>query len=278
MIPFLVALIGSSIAAIWDLKTTEIPDIIPHLMIFFAIVYYVFIGYASGSFFLLSESLKYGFLLLFSGFGLYFLGQWGGGDAKLLSAISFLMPINFFGKNFFPFPLVFTFNLFVIGTVYIVVYAFVFSLKKRELWKFFMKEIRKSFKNIVVSSALTFVLLSAIGLSFLQYLLCLEFVILTSLIASVFTVFMFLIMIFLRVVERYGFRKKIKLKDLKVGDVLLNSKVWEGVTKSKIRELKKTGKRYVWIKEGVRFGGAFPIALIFSVFYGEFLFSLIFAF
>jgi hypothetical protein len=74
---------------------------------------------------------------------------------------------------------------------------------------------------------------------------------------------------FVKAVENVGFKKKIPVSKLKVGDVPDYYKIWEGVTEKEIKKIKKSGKRYIWIKEGVRFAPAFPIALLFTLFYGD---------
>ncbi|MCS7106355.1 MAG: hypothetical protein NZ942_03500, partial [Candidatus Aenigmarchaeota archaeon] len=62
---------------------------------------------------------------------------------------------------------------------------------------------------------------------------------------------------------------------LKVGDVLAESKLWEGITQKDLIKIKKSGKKYVVIKEGVRFAPAFPLALLFTLYFGD-VFPLIF--
>lgn len=51
--------------------------------------------------------------------------------------------------------------------------------------------------------------------------------------------------------------------------MLDESRELEGITEKQLREIKKSGKRFIVIKEGVRFGPAFPLALLFTLFYGD---------
>ncbi len=64
-------------------------------------------------------------------------------------------------------------------------------------------------------------------------------------------------------------KKRIPVSKLRVGDVLLSSKLWEGITEKELKRIKRSGKRYVRIKEGVRFGPAFPLALLFTIYFGD---------
>src|SRR3990172_11178014 len=99
------AFVGSSIAAAWDLKTTEIPDQIPHAMIAIAIVVYAVQSLVEINFWPILLSLIAGGTLLGLGFLMYKSGQWGGGDAKILGAIGFLLPQPVgFAQTFLPFP------------------------------------------------------------------------------------------------------------------------------------------------------------------------------
>ncbi|MEM7825783.1 MAG: hypothetical protein QW412_02915, partial [Candidatus Aenigmatarchaeota archaeon] len=85
----------------------------------------------------------------------------------------------------------------------------------------------------------------------------------------VFIVSIFLIWKFTKSVEEVGFKKKIPVSKLRVGDVLAESKIWEGITQRDLMKIKKSGKKFVVIKEGVRFAPAFSLALLFTVYLGD---------
>ena len=69
--------------------------------------------------------------------------------------------------------------------------------------------------------------------------------------------------------EEIGFKKRIPISELKVGDVPVDYKVWEGITEKELKKIKRSGRKYIWIKEGVRFAPAFPLALLFTLFFGD---------
>lgn len=287
-ISLFVAFFGSTLAGIWDLKTTEIPDKIPHVMIVIAIIISLVRSFYEQSYLPLINSLICGGLLFAFGFVLYYSGQWGGGDAKVLSAIGFLIPNmlkNSWFERFFPFPLgemvSYTVNVFFIGTFYMLAYSFILAILNKKIISFFSKEVKASTDLIAVFSISLFFVFVALNL-YLCYLfevpVSLKFVLTNSFLPLIFTVAIFLIWKFTKSVEEVGFKKKIPVSKLKIGDVLAESKLWEGITQKDLVRIKKSGKKFVVIKEGVRFAPAFPLALFFTVYFGDvflFLFRLV---
>ena len=49
----------------------------------------------------------------------------------------------------------------------------------------------------------------------------------------------------------------------------MDYKIWEGITEKELKKIKKSGKKFIWIKEGVRFAPAFPLALLFTILVGD---------
>jgi len=70
-----------------------------------------------------------------------------------------------------------------------------------------------------------------------------------------------------RFIEKNLFKRKIKVKDLRVGDVPVGDK-WRVLTHKEVKELKKKGGE-IWIKEGVRFAPVFIITMLVTLFYGN---------
>lgn len=274
IILLLVAFIGSILASYFDLKTTEIPDKIPYVMMGIGIVGNLIKSYFIWSFwpFLLSVIIGFGFLGF--GFVMYYTGQWGGGDAKLLSAIGFLLPnlppeINV--NLFFPFPLAYFFNVFLIGAGYIILYALAMSVKNKKIWSVFFKDLKANVKIIGLFSLALIVFLIVLGIIFVSYypVLMLKDAALFTATVAVSFIGLFVLWKFVKAVENIGFKKKIPISQLRVGDVPIDYKVWEGITEKDLKKIKKSGKKYIWIKEGVRFAPTFPMALLFTILIGD---------
>lgn len=272
MIPFAVALVGSSLAAAWDLRTTEIPDEIPYTMIAVALFFYGTQSLLGWSYWPIVNSAIAGLALFGFGFVMYYFGQWGGGDAKLLAAIGFLLP-TFSGLNLmFPFPASYLFNVFFVGAGYMLIYAFVVAVRNRKVISEFKRDVKAMSSIFLTGSGALLLAFVGMNLVLYNYFLVqpnLSSIIFNSLLLTVTTVGLFLIWKFARAVENIGFKKRISVKKLRVGDVLLKSKVWEGITKKDLQKIKRSGKKYVTIKEGVRFGPAFPLALLFTIYFGD---------
>ena len=70
-------------------------------------------------------------------------------------------------------------------------------------------------------------------------------------------------------VANFGFKIRIPVSKLKVGDMLLDERKLVGIEQPQINKIRRSGKKYVWIKEGVRFAPAFPLALLFTLYVGD---------
>jgi len=284
VLAFSVAVIGSILASYWDLKTTEVPDDIPYAMSIIGIIIHLSRASLAGDIYIFVDSLLVGLSLFAFGYVMYYFGQWGGADAKMLSAIGFLLPtsesISFVeGFPIFPmeFPLAITYvaNLFLVGTVYMLFYASAIALKNKKVVSEFRREMKKSMKILSFSSVSLFLILVFSGMRFYGSLgVPVEYAYITvrSLVTVAATSFLFVLYKFAKAVEDVGFKKRIKVKDLREGDVLSKSRVWIGLEEPEVKKIRASGQKYVWIKEGVRFIPAFALALLFTLYYGDILF------
>lgn len=272
IVPLVVAFIGSIYAALWVLKTTEIPDEIPHAMIIFALVFYGIQAIIENNYWIFLDSLIVGGIIFALGFIMYYAGQWGGGDAKILAAIIFLIPV---ANTTLPFPVTYLLNVFIVGAAYMILYSFVLALMNRKIFSAFFVDIKKSKAVLALGSIAlfaTFAIINYLILVVLSYPVNYFSLVGNSIIPLFAAIGLFVIWRFAKAVEDVGFKKKVPIAKLRVGDVLIDSKVWEGITEKQLKKVKKSGKKFVWIKEGVRFAPTFPLALAFTLLYGDFLF------
>jgi len=287
LLAFVVALAGSTLGALWDLRTTEIPDEIPYGMAAIALLLYGYQSYMEWSVWPLAWSVAVGAAFFGFGFLMYRLGQWGGGDAKLLAAVGCLLPsistlpselysagINVFHSTrmLFPFPLSYFFNVFFVGAAYMMLYAFAVAARNRGVFAAFVGDVKASSRVFLAIAAALFIAFTAINLTlYRNFGLHIDSASMLS--SSMMPVFaaacIFLVWKFARAVESVGFRRAVPVGRLRVGDVLESSKVWEGVTAADIRRIKRSGVRRVRIKEGVRFAPTFPLALLFTLWVGD---------
>ena len=211
----LIALIGSTIAGVWDFKTTNIPDSVCIGMIVSGILLHGYESYSLGSLDPLMSSFLVGGLFLLFGLIMYYTGQWGGGDGELLAAIGFLLPTAT-APTFFAFPISFFVNLILISAIYGIGYTLYLMVKPG--------------------------------------------------------------------VKRKGlmFYRRIPVSKLKVDDVLgedlprlkLFKKKIKGLTKEDIKKIKRY-KKFVTVTEGIPTGIVFPIALAFTLYFGDLILLLV---
>jgi Flp pilus assembly protein protease CpaA len=266
MIEFLaifIALAGTLIASYYDLKTTEIPDYLPIVMIAAGIL----LNLVN---FLITKNSEYLFLsimngIVFSaiGFSMYFAGQWGAGDAFLLAAVGFLIPKNFFLNEDFPFLFTYLVNLFFLGSIYMIIYSIAYAIREKTALKYFKEQMSKFYWAIFV-----FFIFFLIASSIISYLIFNSINLKLVIISTISSIILIILWVFSKSVEK-SFIKRIPVSKLKVGDVLVESKRWDGITEKKLREIKRSGKKYVYIKTGVCFAPAFPIALIYTFLFGN---------
>jgi Flp pilus assembly protein protease CpaA len=258
LILFGIAFIGSLAAGLWDLKTTEIPDEIPTLMIALGVALWLM----SGNIYGFALSMVFGISFLLFGWLLYKAGQWGGGDAKMLSAIGFLIPL--FGGRLL--ALDFFFNLFFVGLFYMVVYSVALGFLNKGTFSTFGKAMTR--EKIISAVVIALIVVSGLTFVFIS----------ESMVAAELLLILALLMLFWKyskTVENNIFKKKIPTSKLRVGDVLLESKQWDGISEEDLAKIKRSGKKFVTIKEGVRFGMVFFIALIVTYFAGNIIFFLV---
>ncbi|MBI2232342.1 MAG: prepilin peptidase [Candidatus Aenigmarchaeota archaeon] len=255
----LLAFLASAAAGIYDLKTTEVPEEIPALMVSFGLFYWFVSALTFGDFYPLAVSMSVGTLLLALGILAYKKGQWGGADAWILASIAYMVPL--FGSEIFMAN--FLSNFLIVGALYTVIYAAGLGLLRPGVFSYFIKDIRINAKFFILPVFFLIVSLFTYAFQGIDAFLRLSIIFL-------------LLVAFWRygkIIESRVFRKRISSSALKEGDVV-EGMIWRGITKPEINEIRKK-KKYVVIKEGVRFVPAFPLTLLVTVAFGNLLFVFI---
>jgi hypothetical protein len=199
---------------------------------------------------------------------MYHFGQWGGGDGELLVAIGFLLPQLSIVKTYFPFALSFFINSFFIGAVYSIVYSLILSYKNPMISKNFLRSIKNP---LYLSVLFIFLLLSFISVFYVKYV---SFIFFLSFILVLFWKFS-------KSIEK-GFFKRIPVSKLNVDDMIgediprlkLYKRFIRGLTSEDVKKIKKI-KKYVIIRDGIRYGLVFPLTLLFTLLFGDIFFLLI---
>jgi len=120
-----------------DFRTREVPDWVNYGLIFIGVGLHGILSAVSWDY----HQVLYSGIGLGIGIGvafaMYYLGQWGGGDAKMLMGLGAVIGFDF-SEMFF---LSFLINAFILGAVYGLCYGAVLAIKKR-------REFGKTFRRL----------------------------------------------------------------------------------------------------------------------------------
>lgn len=257
MLEIIIAVVGSAAAGIWDIKTTEVPDEIPILMVAAGIFIWL-IAALNGNITPFVLSVGVGTAVLALGLILYKSGKWGGADAWIFAAILYLVPVyneRVFFFDYLP-------NLIWVSAAFTMVYAVLLGIANRHIFPVVLADIKA---NAIVVFGVPIVI--AAGMIAASHTFAPLFPV-KELFALmlVFTLFWR----YARIIETKVFTRRISARRLRAGDVLQDM-VWRGLTHEEVVKIKKT-KKYVTIKEGMRFVPVFPITLIVTLLFGNVLF------
>ncbi|MEK6892342.1 MAG: A24 family peptidase [Nanoarchaeota archaeon] len=272
---FIVLLIGS----ITDLKTREVPDWINYGLISAGIgLNLLFSAIYQAPSFIINSLLG---LAIFFGVAyiMFYTGQWGGGDSKMIMGLGAIIGINLssFSSEFL---LGFLINALFAGAIYGLLWSFYLAYNNRKKFKKELKKVLSHEKSekikwiILVFTILLIISFFIIKVNYIRVLiLSLAFVILTA----------FYLWAFVRAIEKSSMYKLVEPSKLTEGDWIVKDIYYNkeyitgpkdlGIEKKQIRKLielynkKKVGK--ILIKEGIPFVPSFLIAFIITFFFGN---------
>ena len=287
------ALLVLLFASMWDLRTREIPDFLDYGLILFAFLFNASISIVFHTPSFIVNSLC-GFLLFFIiSLLLFYTGQWGGGDSKLLIGLATLigLPVlpysslsNIFVRLLNSFISNFLVNLLFVGALYGLAFTIYLLFKHK---KKFLKELSLGKKKYTLLNRI----LSIVGFVFLIPLILITVLHKEVELGSYFVVLMVLTSlvifawvtlwtnIFVKAVELASLYKRISPEKLTEGDWIAKD-VYDnnkhivgpkdlGINDTQIKKLiklKKTKKlKYVMVREGIPFIPSFFLAYLFTL-------------
>lgn len=267
-------LIASSLA---DLRTGYIPDEfslgLVGIMLLIAVSYSAYTGNAL----YLISSFLVGLLYFVLGYGLFYIGEWGGGDVKLISGvgaslgfISQLFPIT---EGLLPYYLDYLVNIALVSAPYVILYTLLLGLMNPGIFERFFMYLNDLKINILL-------LLSFIP-AISAYFMGLRGLVPFYLLVPVFV----LLSVYLKSVEEEGLQKDVDVENLDEEDVVAQDLVVDGekiaskrdivgLTQEdieKIQELAQEGKipDRIRIKWGVKFAPIFLLSYLLSILVGN---------
>jgi len=277
-----ISIIALVIASITDIKKREVPDFLNFSLIGIGLAIGLTLSILNWSIwpFLTSiEGLVAGYLIAAL---MYYTGQWGGGDAKMLMGLGALQGVAFLGPQSFivnkTYPLFFTIiiTIFIAGAIYSIFYLIGLLILH---WKEYKKALRKKLqeKNVKKQKwiALAIIIISFIGTIIFKNK---EIQILISAF-GILVILGLYASIMIKTAEKILMIKKISVNKLVEGDwifkdVIVNGKLicgpkTLGVEEKHIKELKKLKVKNVYIKEGVPFIPGFLLGYILILIFGN---------
>ncbi len=277
---FAIVLVALLIGTYTDLKTREVPDWLNYGLIFvgFGVRLIFSLAYRDPGFIL--EGV-FGFVAFFIiALVMFYAGQWGGGDSKMVMGLGALIGLELSVSSFL---IGFFINIILFGALFGLLFSVYLAVKHR---KRFAKEFSKRFakkrwQKWSVWSATVLLLVISV---FVPFSIKLPVVVLAGLIFISFYAF-----VYLKSVEASSMIKWVDPDDLTEGDwvvkdvVVGNKRICgpkdlglEMKQIKKIRRLKRQKKlKKVLIKYGIPFVPSFLIAFIATYLWGNIVFNLL---
>lgn len=272
-IAFLYLLAGS----ISDIKTREVPDWSNYGLIA--------VGFASNLIFSLALSDWSYFLNSIIGFGIFFilaialfyLGQWGGGDSKMLMGIGALYGLGLSWQSS-SFLISFIINSLLAGALWGIGWSIFLALKNR---KKFLKELKKHTKQKIFKTIrLVVLILSGLLLIFSLLISQMALIFLSF---AILLIFVFYLWLLIKAVEKSCMFKLVEPSKLTEGDWIAREVKHKGryicgpkdlgIEKKQIKILKKLYRekkiKKILVKEGIPFVPSFLFGWLTAVGYGN---------
>ncbi|MBN1502463.1 prepilin peptidase [Candidatus Woesearchaeota archaeon] len=272
-----VSLIGLIAASVSDLRKREVPDWLNYGMIvcgFFLNLLYTI--YMNDFRFLFYSAL--GFTGSFAlAYIMFYSGQWGGGDSKMIMALGTLLGLDI-ASSFIPFIAILYVNILFIGAFYGIVWIFSLSFRNfngvKKRMTFYLHKYKKS-RLLTGLVLLVFIgvilLLPQVAVQRdLKYLLA---------VTLIFLYFMQYLWLIVKAVEDISMIKYIAPDKLTEGDWIVDDVVIDkeyvcgpkdlGIKKYQIKKLMQFKKEKkiekIKIKEGIPFIPSFLLAFLYSL-------------
>ncbi len=268
-----ICFVGLAIGSYTDLRTREVPDWLNYSLIFSGLGLRLIFSVQHWDYkYILDGILGFGLFFIFALF-MFYTGQWGGGDSKMLIGLGALIGLPFTLQSML---LGFLVNLLFVGSVYGLFWM---------VWKIFAynREFRNEFrsiqKGIMVRRSKTYSLVGGAAFLIIGF-----FIVSTALKILLFTLAMLIpsivyLWIAIKAIEKVCMIKMIDVGKLTEGDWIVDDiKIGKknicgpkdlGISKEQINKLKKSNIKKVKVKEGIPFVPSFFLSFIVTILFGN---------
>ena len=213
LIPYTIAFFALLIGSYTDIKTREIPDWVNFgligigfgINILFSVIYWKIN-------FIISSIIGFAAFFILA-WAMFYTGQWGGGDSKILMSLGALIGIDIFSKNFFLAH--FLVNALLVGALYGILWS-IFSIFRNK--KKFFNNFKKSINSKKTKLAKKILLVLFIILVLLAVSVPDKFVKLMILYLALISIITFYLWVAIKAVENACMLKYVKPQQLTEGD------------------------------------------------------------
>ena len=280
-IAYIIAGIGLLHATITDMRTREVPDWLSYSLICMGLGIGVISSIGASSFYPALSSLAGLVLGVIIGFVMFYAGQWGGGDSKLIMGLGALIGLPVFqGISWLQLPdfIIFLLNTIGVGALYGLSWAVIMIARH---WKAFRKNLteRLHHKDIIKFRVILIIIVVVLIVSALVVQSTPIQLLLAFIALSLF--FLFYIWHVSKAIEETCMIKTIPVSKLTEGDWIaeevkhkgkvLASPADLGITLEQIAKLKQFKIAKVVIKEGIPFVPSFLVAYLLLLILGNWL-------
>jgi len=250
------------IASIQDFRKREVENWWTFSLIAFVLAFRMFVSVSEMNitYFIWGLiGLGIGFILM----NVFYYGRmFGGGDAKMLMALGTIIPLSLNWVINLELIILFVLIFMFAGAIYGVFYSLIVMLINFKRFKQEFHSVLKKYKKWAYIIEILSLLLFSLSIGFNFY------------IGKLLGILIFispLLMIWAKAIENSCMIKFVNVKDLTIGDLLINNlKVgnktikpnWEGLSEDELNLIQKKYKKKVLIRYGVPFIPAFLIALL----------------
>lgn len=282
----LLIMVALVLGTITDFKKREVPDYLNFSLMGIGVVLGLLNSIASTDIMPFVGSiigLISGYLL---GALMFYTGQWGGGDAKMLMGIGAVLGIDirYFWQASVELPLFFTVivSILIAGTIYGLVYGVYLIWKQRTAFKQAFKQrirepvIIKARVAIIVIVVLLIIGAFSVGAGYLQWMLGF---------LALFIFGGFYLVIVGKLIEKVCMIREAKVSEITEGEWIAKDVIVKGkricgpkdlgISKENIEKLKKLKVKTVIIKEGIPFIPGFLLGYIAILLWGNWLITIL---
>jgi len=277
MIMLVVVLIVLLIGSYTDIRTREVPDWVNYGLIFSALGIRLIYSAAESDWSYIIEG-AFGFIVFLAlAYAMFYAGQWGGGDAKMVMGLGAMLGLRF---NVLDFSISFLANTFLVGAIYGLIWTLSLALIrwpvfKRELVKVMYSQKMIRIRKVVIISSIVIFILAFLLDDLTQKILVFTF--------SIFFLATYYLWVFIRAVENSCMYKLVEperltegdwiAKDIIVGGKKICGPKDLGIEMKQIKMLIKLKKQKkinrILIKEGIPFVPSFLLAFIATYLWGN---------